>query len=360
MERNVVDKKDLLGLMPDELSALMKEAGEKPFRAKQVLKWLYQGVTEFSGMTDLPQALRTRLSGLFTIGGVTLRGVLVSQIDETRKYLFDLADGHVVEGVLMKYEHGMSACISTQVGCRMGCTFCASAPLGLVRSLTAGEMLAQILLMGRDADVRVSHVVLMGIGEPFDNYDAVMRFLRCANHEEMLGISSRRLTVSTCGIVPQILRFADEGMSVNLSVSLHAPNDAVRMETMPVARSWPMEELLAACWTYVEKTGRRVTFEYSLIAGVNDSQVAATELADRLAGRLCHVNLIPVNTVPGTGYDKSNRRTILQFQEILTRRGIAATVRRELGSDIMAACGQLRRDTMEGDGKGMDHVHSQK
>lgn len=354
-----MNKPDLLECTNEELTALLKQSGEKAFRAKQVWKWLYQGISEFSDMTDLPISLRDKLAAQYQIGGVSLAGCQISSIDGTRKYLFQLSDGHFVEGVLMQYEHGMSACVSTQVGCRMGCDFCASAKLGLVRNLTAGEMLAQVLMMGRDADCRVSHVVLMGIGEPFDNYESVMRFLKRMNQDDALGISYRRMTVSTCGIVPKILAFAEEGIPVNLSVSLHAPNDTIRMRTMPIAKSYPMEELLAACWVYVEKTGRRITFEYSLISGENDRDEHAEELAKKIAGKLCHVNLIPVNTVPGTGYDKSNRERIRRFQDILTKHGIAATVRRELGSDIAAACGQLRRTRMIEEGQENVDVCSQ-
>ncbi len=342
----MVKKNDLLDMSPDELHTALKERGCQPFRAKQIWQWLYGGTLDFSEMSNLPQALRQELGLHFKACGLTVEKRLDSKLDETRKYLFRLEDGNIIESVLMKYHYGYSVCLSTQVGCRMGCTFCASAPLGLVRNLTTGEMLAQILSIVKDGNLRVSHVVLMGIGEPFDNYDNVLAFLRRINREDTLSISYRKMTVSTCGIVPRILDFAEEGIPVNLSVSLHAADDATRQKTMPVARSWPIRELLGACGTYADKTGRRVTYEYSLIKGVNDSEAEAELLARKLKGTLCHVNLIPVNPVEGTGYEKSGRARIEGFRMVLERAGIAATVRRELGSDIMAACGQLRRNTL--------------
>lgn len=339
-------KRDILDMTYEELSQSLDEMGFKTFRAKQVFQWLYSGQLDFSGMSNLSKDMRDKLSEAFYAGGLTIANKLVSKIDGTRKYLFELRDGNIIESVLMKYHYGYSVCLSTQVGCRMGCAFCASAPLGLVRSLTVGEMLGQILSISHDVGERISHVVLMGIGEPFDNYDNVMAFMRRINQEDTLNISFRKMTVSTCGIVPRILEFAREGIPVNLSVSLHAPNDEVRTKTMPVARKWPFDELLEACKEYASLTSRRVTYEYSLIKDVNDSPEFAGILAERLKGTLCHVNLIPVNSVEGTSFDKSSKPRIEGFRQILEKAHIAVTVRRELGSDIMAACGQLRRNTL--------------
>ncbi len=344
-------KRDILDMTYEELSKSMAELGFKPFRAKQVYQWLYSGQLDFSGMSNISKDMRDKLSQEFYAGGITIANRLISKIDGTRKYLFELKDGNIIESVLMKYHYGYSVCLSTQVGCRMGCAFCASSPLGLVRSLTVGEMLGQILSISHDIGERISHVVLMGIGEPFDNYDNVVAFMRRINQEDTLNISFRKMTVSTCGIVPRILDFAREGIPVNLSVSLHAPNDEVRTKTMPVARRWPFDELLDACKEYASLTSRRVTYEYSLIKDVNDSPEFARILADKLKGTLCHVNLIPVNLVEGTSFDKSTKPRIDEFMRILEKAHIAVTVRRELGSDIMAACGQLRRNTLVESGK---------
>ncbi len=345
------DKLDLLDLTPEELARELTAIGQPTFRGKQIWQWLYSGELDFNRMTNLPQTLREALSQRFMAGGLRIRDKLISAIDGTRKYLFELSDGNIIESVLMQYHYGYSVCLSTQVGCRMGCAFCASSPLGLVRNLTVGEMMAQILAISNDIQARISHVVLMGIGEPFDNYDNVMTFLKKLNREDTLNLSYRKMTVSTCGIVPKILAFAQEGIPVNLSVSLHAPTDEIRRKTMPVARTWPMDELLAACRKYAEITSRRVTYEYALIRDVNDLEEHAAILAGKLKGSLCHVNLIPVNTVEGTGFSKSGRERIEAFRARLERSGIAATVRRELGIDIMAACGQLRRNTMLESGK---------
>lgn len=342
---------DLLDFEVETLAAFVAQLGEKPFRARQLWKWLYQGVLDFNNMSDLPAQLRKTLSENAIAGGLTLARKQVSAQDGTTKYLFRLRDGNLVESVLMRYKYGLSACISTQVGCRMGCAFCASAKLGLERNLTVGEMVAQVLAMMADAKDRIGHVVLMGIGEPFDNYDNAMAFLRRVNRADTLEIGWRKLTLSTCGIVPGILRFAGEGLPVNLSVSLHAPTQELRIQTMPVARKWPLPELMDACWRYVDRTGRRITFEYALVNGWNDAPEQARQLAALCRGRLCHVNLIPVNPVPGTDFSQGNTTAIRGFQRILEDSGIAATVRRELGSDIEAACGQLRRDTVTQAGK---------
>ncbi len=338
---------DLLELEPQSLADAVNALGEKPFRAKQLWKWMYEGVTDFSEMTNLPVAFREKLSGKHHVGGLEQVRCQRSERDGTRKYLFHLQDGNLVESVLMQYRYGLSACISTQVGCRMGCAFCASAELGLIRNLTVGEMLAQVLNMMKDTGERISHVVLMGIGEPFDNTDAVFSLLHRLNREDTLSISHRRLTISTCGVVPGILRLADEGIPVNLSVSLHAATQEMREQTMPIAKKWPLSELLDACWTHVAKTGRRITFEYALASGWNDAPGHARLLAGLCRNKLCHVNLIPINPIPGTPFSQGTAKTVRAFQTILENSGIAVTVRRELGGDIEAACGQLRRDTME-------------
>lgn len=346
------DKIDLLEMEQPEMADAVSALCEKPFRARQLWKWLYAGVLDFDGMTDLPAGFRAGLAENYLAGGLSVVGKQVSAQDGTVKYLFALPDGNLVESVLMRYRYGLSACISTQVGCRMGCAFCASSSLGLVRNLTVGEMLGQVLLMMKTAGERIGHVVLMGIGEPFDNYENVMVLLHRLNREDTLAISHRKLTVSTCGVVPAILRFAGEGIPVNLSVSLHAPTQELREQTMPVAKRWPLPELLDACWKYVALTGRRITFEYALVRGWNDSPEHARMLAVHCKNRLCHVNLIPVNPVPGTTFSQGTLADIRSFQHILEENGIAATIRRELGNDIEAACGQLRRAALRQPGKG--------
>lgn len=341
---------NIIDLEMDELKKEVEGLGEPGFRTKQVWQWVYQGTESFDDMTNLPKAFRDKLKGRFHIGGVQVVQKLVSEKDETRKYLFAMQDGKVVEGVLMKYHHGNSVCLSTQIGCRMGCRFCASTGLGIDRSLSAGEMIAQVLAIQKDSGERVSHIVLMGIGEPFDNYDNVIRFLRRLNASSTLAISYRRMTISTCGLVPEILRFSDEEIPVNLSISLHAPNDVIRTAIMPIAKRYPFDKLLSSCHIYTQKTGRRITFEYTLMHGINDADEHADELGRKLSGLLCHVNLIPVNPVAGTGYSKSTRERVETFKNILEKHRIPVTVRRELGSDISAACGQLRKNTIESDG----------
>ncbi|MBP7175779.1 MAG: 23S rRNA (adenine(2503)-C(2))-methyltransferase RlmN [Thermoclostridium sp.] len=342
-----------INILDLEMDALKKEIeglGEPAFRTRQVWQWLYQGAESFDEMTNLPKTFRQKLKERFHLGGVKITGKLISEKDGTRKYLFATLDGKVVEGVLMKYSYGNSVCLSTQIGCRMGCRFCASTGLGIDRSLTTGEMLAQLLSIQRDLGERVSHVVLMGIGEPFDNYENVMRFLRRLNSPDALEISYRRMTVSTCGLVPEILRFTQEDLPVNLSISLHAPNDAIRTEIMPVAKRYPFDKILSSCHIYTQKTGRRITFEYTLMHDVNDAGEHAEELGKRLSGLLCHVNLIPVNPVEGKGFSKSGRERVEAFKGILEKHRIPVTIRRELGSDISAACGQLRKNILENDG----------
>lgn len=334
---------DLRSLTVAELAERLAPLGCPPYRARQIRRWLDAGVTDIGRMTDLPAALRAQLSQMFTVPGVTIDRKQVSQIDGTVKYLFRLDDGETVESVLMRYRHGISQCLSTQVGCKMGCTFCATGMGGFVRDLSAAEMMAEIEQAQQDAGVRVSSVVLMGMGEPLDNYDQVVRFLRMLGEEGGVHIGMRHISLSTCGLVPGILRLAKEGLPITLSVSLHAPNDQIRQRTMPVARRYPIEELLDACRTYIAATGRRISFEYAMIDGVNDNDACASELADCLSGMLCHVNLIPINAVPGKAQHRSPRARIAAFMAVLERRGINATVRRTLGADIDASCGQLRR-----------------
>jgi 23S rRNA (adenine2503-C2)-methyltransferase len=338
---------NLLDLTIEELESLLSELGQQKFRARQIFQWAHKGVGDIEEMTNLSKELRRGLEDKTYIGKLAVRHKLVSKLDGTAKYLMELTDGNMIESVLMEYRHGMTACISSQVGCRMGCKFCASTGIGFMRNLSAGEMLDQILTMQQDAGKRIGHVVIMGIGEPLDNYDNVVKFLRLVNHKEGLNISFRSISVSTCGLVPEILRLAKENMPITLSISLHAPNDEIRERTMPISKKYSIDKLLEACKMYTEVTKRRITFEYALIAGVNDSRENALELSRRIKGMLSHVNLIPVNAIPGGDYAKSSRQAIERFQGILDQYGIEATVRRELGSDIGAACGQLRRSNLE-------------
>ena len=335
---------DLKSLTAEELTELLTGSGYPKFRARQVIDWLKKGAVSADEMTNLPSDLKKYIQNYCYISVANIEKKFVSCYDKTVKYLFAFADGECVESVVMSYRHGFSICISTQVGCKMGCTFCATGKSGFSRSLTASEMLAQIEAAQRDLQVRISNVVLMGMGEPLDNFENVVRFLQLVTSEQSLNIGARHITLSTCGIVPRIYELARYHIPINLAVSLHAPNDAIRSRTMPVAKAYPMEELLRACRDYFAATGRRVTFEYALIDGVNDSDACARELAERLSGMGCHVNLIPVNNVEGTGYNKSSVKRQQSFVKILAGRGIAATIRRTLGSDINASCGQLRRN----------------
>ncbi len=327
----------------EALAAWLSAHGQPSFRTKQIRVWLDDGVTDFAQMSNLPKTLREQLMADFSVPSVTIVRKLVSAIDGTVKYLFRLDDGETVESVLMQYKHGWSQCLSTQVGCKMGCTFCATALGGFIRNLSAAEMLAQIEVAQNDTGVRVSSVVLMGMGEPLDNYEQVVHFLRMLGEEGGVHIGMRHISLSTCGLVPGIDRLKTEQIPLTLSISLHAPNDEIRSRTMPVNKKWPIAELLRACREYIEATGRRISFEYAMIDGVNDTDVCAQELADRLQGMLCHVNLIPVNAVDGKEQKRSSRQRIEAFMQVLEKRGINATVRRTLGADINASCGQLRR-----------------
>ncbi len=341
------DKLDLLSMTIEELESLLLETGHKKFHAKQIFQWTHKGIKDIDGMTNLSKELRNQLKEIAYINRLEIVKKLVSNIDGTVKYLFKLIDGSVIESVLMKYQHGYSVCISSQVGCRMGCRFCASTGIGFVRNLAPGEILDQIISIQTDVKQRIGNVVIMGIGEPLDNYDNVVKFLRLVNHKDGLNIGARHISVSTCGLVPKILELSKENIPVTLSISLHAPNDSIRDKIMPVNKRYSIDKLIEACKIYTETTNRRITFEYALIEGVNDSKDNALELAGLLKGMLCHVNLIPVNTVDGAGFRRSSKETIAKFKDILEKYGIETTVRRELGSDINAACGQLRRGFMD-------------
>ena len=338
---------ELMSLTPAELKEWCLEQGMPGFRAGQLFAWLHKGA-RFAEMTNLPKPLREQLQATAVDQPVEILTHRRSKLDDTVKFLFGLRDGNCVEGVLMKYHYGRTLCISTQVGCRMGCTFCASTLDGCVRSLTPGEMLGEITAANRfltDGE-RVHNVVLMGSGEPLDNYDNVMKFLRLLREPQGLCISLRSVSLSTCGLVPKMYDLANEDLPVTLSVSLHAPNDEIRRQTMPIAKVYPMEELLAVCRNYVEKTGRRVIFEYALVGGVNCEERHARELASRLRGLQCHVNLIPLNEVKERSLRTVDEGTVRRFLKTLEECHISATRRREMGDDIDGACGQLRRKTL--------------
>ncbi len=335
--------KDIGSMYLSELKEELALLGEPAYRAAQIYKWVQSGVKSFDEMTNVSKKLREILIKNYYISFATIEKKLISDYDDTRKYLLSFNDGETVESVLMKYHHGYTSCISTQAGCKMGCTFCATGQGGFFRDLTASEMLSQLRAEQEDNGIRISNIVLMGMGEPLDNYDNVLRFLHLVSSEDGMNIGMRHISLSTCGLVPRIYELAEERLQLTLSVSLHAPNDQIRSRTMPVNRKYPIGELLKACRYYIEKTGRRISFEYAMIDGVNDSDANAAELALRLKGMLCHVNLIPVNAVGGTGYKKSRQERIRSFIAVLEKAGLTATVRRTLGSDINASCGQLRR-----------------
>ena len=326
-----------------ELSACLKEMGQPAFRAKQVYTWLHKGVRSYEEMTNIPQALRAVLAEQFPICPPQVVRKQESKKDGTIKYLWKLSDGNCVETVLMRYHYGNTVCISTEVGCRMGCAFCASTLGGLVRKLEPFEMLDQVLFTQVDSGLPVSHIVLMGIGEPLDNFDNVMRFLELVNSPEGMNISMRHISLSTCGLVPKIDELAKRKLQLTLSVSLHAPNDEIRNRIMPVNKAYPTEELLAACRRYYGETSRRISFEYAMIDGVNDTEAAAKELLRRMKGLPAHFNLIPLNHVEESPLKPSTKAAVARFQKILEDGGIPATVRRTLGGDIDASCGQLRR-----------------
>lgn len=339
-----MDKIDIKSLNIEELERALADLGLPKFRTAQIYKWLQvQGAEDFEEMSNIPKSLKEQLGEKFVIKGCKIKRKLVSEIDETVKYLFELFDGEMVESVLMKYKYGYTLCVSNQVGCNMGCKFCASTLNGCVRSLSASEILSQIHSAQRDMGVRVSHVVLMGMGEPLDNYDNILKFIELVSDENALNMSTRNISLSTCGIVPKVKDLEKRHLPVTLSISLHAPNDKIRSSIMPINKKWGVDELLSACKSYAKATSRRISFEYAMIKGVNDSDECANELGRRLKGMLCHVNIIPVNSVKENSFDKSSKARIQKFITILSKYGVNATVRRTLGADINASCGQLRR-----------------
>ena len=342
--------RDLKSMTLEEMTEALKAMGQPAFRGKQVFTWLHKGVTSFDEMTNLPKDLRDRLKTEFILTVPKAARKQVSKQDGTIKYLWELADGNCIESVLMRYHHGNTVCISSQVGCRMGCAFCASTIAGKVRDLTPAEMLDQVLFTQLDSGLEIRNIVLMGIGEPMDNLDTVLRFLELVNHPDGMNIGMRHISLSTCGVIPGIRRLADLGLQLTLSVSLHAPDSETRSKIMPVNRAYDVDELLAACHDYFKKTGRRISFEYAMIDGVNDQDWQADLIAAKLKGMPGHVNLIPLNDVVESPFKPSKR--IAAFQKRLETHGITATVRRSLGGDIDASCGQLRRKAMEEAGKG--------
>ena len=339
---------DLKDFEFEELKSFLKELGEPTFRAGQIFEWLHKGVESYDEMTNISKATKQKLSEATYVSTLRIREKFVSKIDGTVKYLFELPDGNCIESVVMRYHHGLTICISSQVGCRMGCRFCASTIGGLYRNLTPGEILNQVIFAQKDMGERISNIVMMGIGEPLDNYDNVIKFLHNVNNEKGLNIGYRHITLSSCGIAPRIKQLAKEGLPITLTISLHAPNDEIRNSIMPVNHKYKIKELIEACKEYVNTTGRRLSFEYSLIHGVNDSTENAKELAELVRPLHAHVNLIPVNKVEEREYKKGTNSEIRAFCKTLEDLGINATVRRELGSDISASCGQLRKKTIKG------------
>lgn len=335
-------KINLFDFSLDELKEFIKELDEPQFRGKQIFEWMYRGAESFEDMTNIPKSLREKLSVSSFLGGMSISEKYVSKIDETRKYLLQLNDGNFIETVLMKYEYGYTVCVSSQVGCKMGCKFCASTVNGWVRNLTPGEIIGQVLCVQKDLGQRISNVVMMGIGEPFDNFENVLKSIKLMNSPEGLGIGQRHISVSTCGLTDKIRTLADMKMQITLLISLHAPSDERRSQIMPVNKKFNINELMSACDYYIKETGRRISFEYTLISGVNDTLEEADTLANLVKGKLCHINLIPVNKVEESGFSKSSRERVEAFKARLEKHGLVATVRREMGSDINAACGQLR------------------
>lgn len=342
-------KKDIASYSFEELQEEMLAIGEKGFRSRQIYSWIHEKlVDDFEEMTNLSKTLRQKLEAAYEIRRVEMEKRQISKIDGTNKFLFCLKDGNMVESVLMKYKHGNSVCISSQVGCRMGCRFCASTLDGLERNLTPSEMLRQVYQIQKITGERVSNIVIMGTGEPLDNYDNFLKFIHMVSDEHGLNISQRNITASTCGIVPNIRRLAEEKLQITLALSLHGSNQEKRRSLMPVANKYELHEVLEACDYYFEKTGRRITFEYSLVHGVNDTPEDAKELMGILKDRNCHLNLIPVNPIKERNYEKPDKKSAENFKNKLEKNGINVTIRREMGSDIDGACGQLRRKTMQG------------
>ncbi len=335
---------DIRSMTPEELTDALKAMGEPAFRGKQVFTWLHRGVRSFEEMSDIPKALREKLAAAYRLGGLTAVRKQVSRLDGTAKYLWELHDGNCIESVVMRYRHGNTVCISSQVGCRMGCAFCASTLGGKIRDLTAGEMAEQVMFTQADSGLPISNIVLMGIGEPLDNLENVLRFLELVNHPLGMNIGMRHISLSTCGLVPGIRRLAELELQLTLSVSLHAPDSETRSRIMPVNRAYDVDELFAACHDYFARTGRRISFEYAMIDGVNDADWQADLIVKKLRGMPGHVNLIPLNDVVESPLKPSRR--VRQFQQRLENQGVTATVRRSLGGDIDASCGQLRRKVM--------------
>ena len=334
---------DLRSMYIEELQQVMVEMGEKPFKARQLFDWLHnKRIESYDEMTNLSKGLREKLAQDYPLMSPEVVEIQESKLDGTKKFLFRLTDGNVIESVWMKYRHGNSICISSQAGCRMGCRFCASTIGGLIRSLSASEMLEQIYEICRITQERVSNVVVMGTGEPLDNYDNLLRFIRLISDENGMNLSQRNITVSTCGIVPKMYELAEEKLQITLALSLHAPNDEKRKELMPIAFKYSLDEVLDACRNYFKKTGRRITFEYALVGGENDSEEDAKQLAAQIQNINCHVNLIPVNPVKERDYVKSEKKVMENFKNKLEKYRINVTIRREMGSDIDGACGQLR------------------
>lgn len=343
-----MEKTDIKSLDIEELKQTIIDLGDKPFRAKQIYEWIHiKLVSSFDEMTNLSKELREKLRENFNLVSIEKIDQRTSKSDSTSKFLFKLQDDRVIESVLMKYKHGNSVCISSQVGCRMGCRFCASTLGGLERNLTASEMLDQIYLIQKLSGERVSNVVVMGTGEPLDNYDNLLKFIKLLTDENGLHISQRNITVSTCGLIDKIKRLADEELQITLAISLHAPNDTIRKELMPIANKYDIPSIIEASKYYFNKTGRRMTFEYSLVEGINDSEENAKELSNLVKGLNCHINLIPVNPIKERSYKHSEDRFIQEFKNILEKNKINVTIRREMGSDIDAACGQLRKSYMD-------------
>ncbi len=339
-------KIDMLSLEFEELERYLKELKCPSYRAKQIFTWLHRDMAvSFDEMSNIPKALREQLADNYYISRPKIQKKFVSDIDETVKYLYNLKDGESVETVVMKYKHGLSICISTQVGCKMGCNFCASTLAGYCRNLTPGEMLSQIYEARRNLGVKISSIVLMGIGEPLDNYDNVLKFLKLMSDKNGQNMSHRHISLSTCGLIDEILKLSEQKLQITLSISLHAPTDELRDKLMPINKKHGIDKLLAACTTYLDRTHRRISFEYIMLGGVNDTPMSAKILAGKLKGMLCHVNLIPVNRVDEWGQNGSSKEDTERFKDILEKHGITVTVRRRMGADIEAACGQLRRNT---------------
>ncbi len=343
-----MEKKDLKSLNLQEVKELLVQIGDKPFRAQQIYEWIHvKLVSDFDEMTNLPKQLREQLKKVCDITNLYVVDKLESKTGETSKFLFQLCDGRVLESVLMKYHHGNSVCISSQVGCKMGCKFCASTIGGFERNLSASEMLDQIYQIQRISGERVSNIVVMGTGEPLDNYDNLLKFIHIITDENGLNISQRNITVSTCGLVDKMKALAEENLQITLALSLHAPNDRVRKQLMPIAERYDIDTVIKACDYYYRKTGRRITFEYSLVEGLNDLPEYAVELANKVKGLNCHINLIPVNPIKERDYRQSETKNIQNFKNILEKYRINVTIRREMGTDIDAACGQLRKSYMD-------------